>query len=197
MNTPLPPLSDPRRYVGLFVYDFGDHTAVGYTAGEVRVLREAEAYRGGSAYQIYRVDERGRVELRGVIDERLTAQEATCFLRDDAGAARADHNQLLRLAEERPLPCPCEAMLGRVYDWTPPHVLALLYPAHAAHLVAGWLQQVNFAGGDDVIAGTDVCGELLAASALWIDRRTLPGAMSLVDRPAEEVLQNVKIPVQR
>ncbi len=35
----LPPLAQPERYVGLFVYDFKTHVSVGYTAVEIRYLR--------------------------------------------------------------------------------------------------------------------------------------------------------------
>ncbi|MCO6438207.1 MAG: hypothetical protein J5J06_14025 [Phycisphaerae bacterium] len=197
MNTPLPPLSDPHAYIGLFVYDFGSHVSVGYTAGEIRLLRECEAHRGGTAYQIYRVDECGRIELRGVTDERLAAREAMCFLRGDGIAARADYDRLCRAAEERPLPCPAEGILGRIYEWEPPHVTAVVYPASASHQVSGWLGEVKYGGGDDVLGGMDVCRQLLAASALWIGRKPLPGKLDYADRTIEDILNTVRNTVQR
>ena len=36
----LPELSSPARYQGLYVFDFGEWTAVGYTAEEIAALLE-------------------------------------------------------------------------------------------------------------------------------------------------------------
>ena len=41
----IPSLEQPERYSGLYVFDFGQWTAVGYTADEVERLLESEAYR--------------------------------------------------------------------------------------------------------------------------------------------------------
>ena len=46
----LPRVENTPKYQGLYVYDFGDWTAVGYTAGEIAILVESERYRGGKAY---------------------------------------------------------------------------------------------------------------------------------------------------
>ena len=46
----LPPIHNPQRYGGLYVYDFGTHVSVGYTVAELRVLRESDVHRGGTAY---------------------------------------------------------------------------------------------------------------------------------------------------
>ena len=43
----LPQLTDPDRYEGLYVFDFGEQCAVGYTASEIAVLLESERYRNG------------------------------------------------------------------------------------------------------------------------------------------------------
>ena len=48
----LPELEKPEKYVGLYIFDFGDHVGVGFTAGEVAELLESEKYRDGKVYRI-------------------------------------------------------------------------------------------------------------------------------------------------
>jgi hypothetical protein len=193
----LPPIADPERYAGLYVYDFGTHTAVGYTSSEVRILRESKEYRHGTAYEIYRVSEDGEFELRGVLDHRLSAREALCFLRADEAAARGDYEALRQAADQTPVPAAVELQLARVRAFSPPHVTAMLYAASASSVVANWLTQTGFAGGDRAIGGMDVYVELTSSDRAPISACTLPALMSYRNRPAEEVVSAVKKPLQR
>ncbi len=193
----LPAIPHPERYAGLYVYDFGTHVSVGYTALEVRMLREAERYRDGTAYEVYRVGEDGTIELRGVLDERLTAREATCFLRVDGAAARRDYDILRGAAKRSPLACLAELQLARLYDFRPPEVTALLYPASATRVIAAWLDDSRFAGGDRVNAGIDVHSAFMQAEGVRITSCRLPALMDYGDRPVEEVLRSVQAPLQR
>ena len=193
----LPPIPHPEHYVGLYVYDFETHVSVGYTALEVRYLRESEDYRRGTAYHIYRVTEAGGLELRGAPDEQLTAREAICFLRADAAAARRDYAALRQLAEQTPLPCAVTLQLAKNVSYDPPHVTALLYPASATTGIADWLKHGNCAGGDRVIAGIDVHMEMAGMNAAQLDSCQLPSLVDYTDRPAEEVLRRIHEPLQR
>lgn len=193
----LPPIPHPERYVGLYVYDFETHVSVGYTALEVRYLRESKDYRRGTAYHIYRVTEAGGLELRGASDERLTAREAICFLRADAAAARRDYDALRQLADETPLPCAATLQLAKNATYDPPNVTALLYPASATTVIADWLEHGNFAGGDRALAGLDVHAEMANMNAARIDACQLPSLLDYTDRPAEEVLRRIHEPLQR
>ena len=193
----LPPISDPARYAGLYVYDFGTHVAVGYTAGEIRVLRESERHGGGTAYEIYRVTERGGFELRGTTDARLGLREATCFLHQDGAAALRNYERIRAAAEAHPFPCSVELLLGRFYAFTPSNVTALVYPAAASTTASGWLSRHAPEPGDDVLGGIEVCRTLLASDGIRIASCVLPTGFDLRDRPAEEVLRTVNEPVQR
>ncbi|MBM4025140.1 MAG: hypothetical protein FJ280_06975, partial [Planctomycetes bacterium] len=62
----LPRLEKPDRYQGLYVFDFGDHTGVGFTAEEAAELLESERYKEGKVYKIQRAFPDGRMELRAV-----------------------------------------------------------------------------------------------------------------------------------
>ena len=193
----LPPIANPKLYVGLYVYDFKTHVSVGYTALEIRYLRESEAHGHGTAYQIYRVTEHGGLELRGALDDRLAAREAMCFLRKDTEAARRDYDELGRLADRSPAPCSAELQLAKVHSFDPPNVSALLYPASAGHAMAHWLNRAGFNGGDQVVGGIDVHARFMSAEAERIESRHLPTVIDYADRSPEEVLRMVRQPLQR
>jgi hypothetical protein len=193
----LPPIADPQQYVGLYVYDFKTHVAIGYTAHEVRILRESARFRDGTAYEIYRVSEQGGFELRGALDEGLVRREAICFLRHDAAEARADFDQLRAAADRRPVPAAVEMTLTKVYEFDPPHVTALTYPAASSLAVSGWLTGIGFDGGDRVIGGTDVQATLAGVAGLTIDSCRLRALLDYEDRSAEEVLASVENAMQR
>ncbi|MFQ5590889.1 MAG: hypothetical protein ACE5HE_06990 [Phycisphaerae bacterium] len=193
----IPAVTDPEAYVGLYVYDFKTHVSIGYTYSEIAYLRESSAYRGGSAYEIYRATEGGGFELRGATDQRLSAKEAMCFLRRHPAKARGDYDALRDAASRQPLPCPVEMRLAvaRVFD--PPNMTALIYAAAASNSVSGWLGRVGFHGGDRVVGGVDLCAELLSSENTRIDACDLPTMMRYCDRSAEEVFRTVNKPLQR
>jgi hypothetical protein len=193
----LPPIPHPHRYVGLYVYDFGARVSVGYTAGEIRVLRESDKHRDGTAYEIYRACESGALELRGVLDWRLTAREAMCFLRADQAAARADYEMLCRASEHDPVPCAVEMQLARLDGFEPPHVTALSYAAAATTPLAAWLAQHAGKVGDQVVCGIDVHATWVNSDGVRIVSCRLPALLDYSDRPAEEVLRSVHDPLQR
>jgi len=193
----LPRLSDPHQYAGLYVYDFGDHVSVGYTAGEIRMLREMERYCGGTAYELYRVDESGAIELRGAGNERLAAIEAFCFLRRDGAAARRDYESLKEAAKHDPVYAPVELSLVRAYEFDPPDVTALLYPVASSMVVSTWLQEHAPGFGDEIHAGQEAYARFARSSGMRIDSCQLAARMDYADRPVDDVLASIDRPCQR
>ena len=192
----LPPISNPNQYVGLFVIDFGDHVGVGFTAAEVELLRRVPDYSSCMAYQIYRVHEQGGFELRGVLDASLGQKEAICFLRESGADARGDFEAIRRAAEQEPLPVETELRLLRSYDFRPPDLTALIYPAYASHGISGWLQAAEIRAGDTVEAGPDVIRKVDAAGGMNIRTLTLNNNAPQ-DRSMEDLLLALDRPVQR
>ena len=193
----LPFIPEPERYVGLYVYDFGTHVSVGYTAAELCVLRENTAHRRGTAYQIYRVGDAGTIELCGVRDERLTAREAICFLRVEGSDAQRDYDAVCAAAAACPLPCVVQMQLAQLQDFDPPHVTALSYDASATHIVAGWLSQHAGSPGDQVVAGVDSYGTLMTSEGERLRSCQLPALLDYEDRAVSDVLRSVHEPLQR
>lgn len=193
----LPPIPDPARYAGLFVFDFGTHVSVGYTAREIRYLRESQAHRTGTAYEIYRVAENGAIELRGATDERLAARDAICFLRHSAAKARADYEAFIAAAHISAPPCTVEMRLARVYALDPANVTALLHEATAIVALSRWLSQVGVAAGDIVVAGRDAYHAVLSPGGIQIASCELSTRSDWTDRSPEEVLGLVHESLQR
>ena len=65
----LPELEKPEKYVGLYIFDFGDHAGVGFTAEEIAELLESEKYKDGKVYKIHKAYPDGRLEIKGVTRE--------------------------------------------------------------------------------------------------------------------------------
>lgn len=193
----LPPLREPLRYTGLFIYDFGDRVSVGYTAGEVAVLRGSAAHADGTAYLVVRASEDGSLDLRGVDPDQLLVREAFVCLRDTAGAATADFDWLRKAAQASPVPAPVELLLARVYALDPPHAVALLYPQPCAGPVYSWLARTGFDGGPSARCDRATSAAVESPEAVRIATELLPGLLDYRDRPEQEVLAAVGYAVQR
>jgi len=193
----LPPLHRPQDYVGLLVYDFGDHVSVGYTAEEIGILLSSPLHAGGTVYRVHRADEAGRIELQGMQAEHLDREEGLLFTFDDEPGARADYVALTRRAEADPLPCPAKLMLAELEAGGPAFAVVLSYPAFAAAAVSAWLSQATFEGGRSVDGGVAALTRFHAAGAATLDRCDLPTCQRFVTRSAAEVLAAVDRPVQR
>ncbi len=193
----LPPVRDPGKYAGLYVYDFGDHVSIGYTANEVRMLREFPEYRSGTAYEIYRVDECGGFELRGAAEDRLGVIEAMCFLRSSGADARRDYDALAAAAERCPIGANVEVVLAKVYDFNPPDVTAVMYTISSSLVVSSWLQthMPDFSG--TIEAGPDAHIKFIRSSGMRIATCQLTAPMDYSDRSIEVVKAHVGLAAQR
>ncbi len=60
----LPELDTSEKYVGLYVFDFGDRAGVGFTAEEVAELLESERFRDGKVYKIHKARRHSRIKRR-------------------------------------------------------------------------------------------------------------------------------------
>ncbi len=193
----LPHIPNPAAYVGLYVYDFGTHASVGYTAAEIQVLRASAEFANGEAYQIYRVHSDGTIELRGVRDALLEMREAMVFLRTDPDAATRDYSFLREAARHKPTPAEIEVTLLRSYKLDPPNAMALSYSAAVSHLVSGWLDGVGFHGSELFLVGVDAVNRLDDPSSVRIASSQLLAAFHREDRSSADVLRFTDQRLQR
>ncbi|MGD8451049.1 MAG: hypothetical protein PVJ57_04465 [Phycisphaerae bacterium] len=195
----LPPIDNPERLRGLYVYDFGEWAAVGYTAEEIAVLLESEAYRGGHVYEIHRASPDGGLELRGVAPERFQAESGMFFYRRDLPTARADFAALRTAAERTPPPCRAVVQLAdrRPASETAAFVIALIYPAEYESAMGRWLLAVDYAGGELVEGGPSHVSDYYAEPKQVVEREQLWGSGTVTSRTPEQVLASVRVAVQR
>lgn len=192
----LPRLDDPPRFQGLYIFDFGEWCAVGYTADEIATLLESERFAEGRVYRIHRAWPDGRMELRGVASERFQLESGMFFTRTDEADAVHDFQELAAVAERvRP---PCRARLHvAALDIAPARFMtALIYPAEYDDAIGAWLTQIEFQGGDVAEGGASLVGDYDASAKTILDRRQLWPAES-TGRSREELIASVRRAVQR
>lgn len=192
----LPPLNNPEKYVGLYVFDFGDHVSVGYTGAEITMLLQSEQFGTGRAYRIHRVQPDGRIELVGVSARTFSQQDGLFFLRSGLDAARTDYDALAALADRELPPCHLRMELAEIERGAAPAVTALLFPAESTHDVGRWLSQTAFQGGDQVLGGPQAVCEYREGALRIVEQQQLEAA-GPTGRQWGEVLASVQLPLQR
>ena len=138
----LPKLEQPDRYEGLYVFDFGDHAGVGFTAEEVAELLDSERYGQGKVYKIHRAYPDGRLELRGVPAERFQLEAGMLFHAKDEATARGDFKRLVALAVRALPPCRAKVHLARYAEDR--YAVALIYPAEHDEEISSWLLEGGY-----------------------------------------------------
>ncbi len=94
----LPELKNSEKYVGLYIFDFGDHCGVGFTAEEVAELFDSEKYKNCKAYKIHKAYPDGKLELKGVRAEIFQLEAGMFFYSRARETARRDFKGLVNLA---------------------------------------------------------------------------------------------------
>jgi hypothetical protein len=195
----LPRIESAEHLRGLYVYDFGEWAAVGYTAEEIAVLLDSEAYRGGKVYRIHRATPDGHLELRGVAPVRFQVESGLFFYRARLDEAQADFAALLAGAERAAPPCRAVVHLAQ-RPGAPEHsafVTALIFPGEYDDAVAQWLLAQDFRGGDRAEGGVSHVSNYYAENNQIIERHQLWSRSAIPSRRADEVLASVRKAVQR
>ncbi len=149
----LPALNHAELYQGLYVFDFGGHVAVGYTAEELEVLLGSPEHKDGRAYKIHHATAAGELSLRGLSRLDVNVREGMVFYRASADAARADFEALKQAAVTSAPPAVLHWRLGRDSRAEMTECTVLSYSAEASDRVGRWLEKIGFVGGDQVEAG--------------------------------------------
>lgn len=194
----LPHVDRPQRLRGLYVYDFGEWTAVGYTADEIAILLEHERYRGGRIYKIHRATPDGQMELRGVSARLFNVEGGMFFYREELDLARSDYETLRAAAHETPPPCRAFLHLAdRQIDGPQRYVTALVFPAEFEEEIGAWLTTLAYSGGDTAEGGISHVTNYHAEQKDLLERQQLWSRPAIPSRSPEEVLSSVRQAVQR
>jgi len=138
----LPKLEQSEKYVGLYVFDFGDHAGVGFTAEEVAELLESEKYKDGKVYKIHKSYPDGKLELKGIRAAIFQLEAGMFFYSSDVETVRADFRQLVNLAVKTAPPCRAKVHLAKYSN--DKFAVALAYPAEYDDEVSSWLLDGNY-----------------------------------------------------
>lgn len=195
----LPPIEEPRQFQGLYVYDFGAWTAVGYTAEEIAILLESPEHCDGKVYRIHRALPSGGLELKGVPADRFELESGFFFYRADSTAGWQDFRDLSQAADDGGMPCRAYLHLAdRSADADfKRYVTALVFPSEYEDDLSAWLGSIGYAGGDLAEGGISHVTNYLTEEKTILARRQLWSAAKVPPRSAEQVLAERKRPVQR
>jgi hypothetical protein len=191
----LPKLEKPDRYRGLYVFDFGDHAGVGFTAEEVAELLESERYADGKVYKIHRAYPDGQLELRGVPAQRFQLEAAVIFHAAAEEAARGDFRRLVNLAVRTAPPCRAQVQLARFAEDR--FAVALIYPAEHDDEIGRWLLDGDYRTTGSAEGGVGAVQGYYAEQPEILDRQQLFGARDADSRTGEALLASVARAVQR
>jgi len=191
----LPKLQKPDGYVGLYIFDFGDHAGVGFTAEEVAELLESEKYKDGKVYKIHRAYPDGRLELKGVRAESFQLEAGMFFYASDLETAKSDFKRLVDLAVKTAPPCRANVQLARYAN--DKFAVAIIYPAEYDEDVSSWLLAGDYKTAGAAEGGIGSVQRYYDYKPEILDRHQLFGKSEIVSRTGEELLSAVKLAVQR
>ena len=183
-------LKNPKKYEGLYVIDFGDHSGVGFTGEEVAELLESEKFGQGKVYKIHRAYPDGTLELQGVPRELFELEAGMFFYESELEEARGDYKRLVDMSVGSVPPCRAKVQLARVGEGE--YVTALIYPAEYDADMSSWLLVNGYRTAGPARGGVEVVGEYYDAEVEVLERHQLFGKMSFESRTGGELLESAK-----
>jgi hypothetical protein len=191
----VPELEKPERYVGLYIFDFGDHAGVGFTAEEVAELLESEKYKDGKVYKIHKAYPDGRLELQGVQSETFQLEAGMLFYSNELQTARRDFKELVNLAVKSSPPCRAKVHLAKYAD--DKLVVALIYPAEYDDEFSSWLLDGQYRTGGAAEGGVGAVQLYYDRKPEILDKHQLFGQSEAISRTGSELRSSLKMAVQR
>jgi len=191
----LPKLDNSERYVGLYVFDFGEHAGVGFTAEEVAELLESEKFRDGKAYKIHNARPDGTLELRGVAGQTFELETGMLFYAADEVTAEGDFKRLVNLAVRSAPPCKAKVHLAKYAG--DKFAVALIFGAEYNDEMSGWLLDGGYRTRGAAEGGVEAVQRYYDDGPEILERHQLFGRGTIESRSGAELLANVKAAVQR
>ena len=188
-------IQNSQRYVGLYIVDFDDHNAIGYTADEVAMLLESERYSNIKIYKIYNAQPDGTIELKAMPTELFQIEKGMFFHSSTEDQANKDFKNLQNIAISHTPPTRAIAKLAKVSDQS--YITALIYPAEADDEISAWLLKANYKTQGPIEAGTEAVTKFYNMDTQTLDSQQIFSASSHISRTPDEVYSTIKIAMQR
>ena len=192
----LPKLQKPDKYVGLYIFDFGDHAGVGFTAEETAELLESENYKDCKVYKIHKVYPDGTMELKGVRAEIFQLEAGMFFYSSELEIAKRDFKELADLAAKLTPPCRAKVHLAKYSD--DKFAAALIYPAEYDDEISSWLLDGRYETSGAAEGGIEAVQRYYNDKLEILDRHQLfAKSAATASRTGEELLNCTRLAVQR
>jgi len=191
----LPKLEKPEKYVGLYIFDFGDHVGTGFTAREVAELLESEKYKDCKVYKIHNAYPDGRLELKGIRPEIFQLEAGMFFYSNNLETATRNFKELLNLAVKTAPPCRAKVHLAKYSNEI--FVVSIIYPAEYNDETSSWLLDARYKTTGSAEAGIDAVQRYYDQQPQVLERHQLFGKSDIINRTGQELLASVKVAVQR
>ena len=191
----LPKLQNSEKYVGLYIFDFGDHAGVGFTAEEVAELLESEKYKHGKVYKIHRAYPDGRLEIKGVQAQTFQLEAGMFFYSGALETARGDFKKLVGLAVETAPPCRAKVHLAKYSN--DKLAVVFIYPAEYDDEVSLWLLDGQYKTSGAAEGGIEAVQRYYDYKPEILDRHQLFVKSESISRTGQELLADLKLAVQR
>jgi hypothetical protein len=191
----LPKLQNSEKYIGLYIFDFGDHTGVGFTAEEVAELLESEKYKNSKVYKIHRAYPDGTLELKGLPAQTFQLEAGMFFYSNALESSRGDFRKLVDLAVGTAPPCRAKVHLSKYNN--DKYVVALIYPAEYDDEFSSWLSDGQYKTSGAVEGGIGAVQRYYDYEPEILDRYQVFAKSELTSRTGQELLAGLKLAVQR
>jgi hypothetical protein len=191
----LPKLQNSKKYVGLYIFDFGDHTGVGFTEEEIAELLESEKYKHCKVYKIHKAYPDGKLELKGVPAETFQLEAGMFFYSDYLETAKQDFKQLINLAIQSTPPCRAKVHLAKHSD--DKFVVALIYPAEYDDQISSWLLDGQYKTTSAAEGGVGAVQRYYDFKPEILERHQLFSKSEITSRTGEELFASLRLAVQR
>jgi len=191
----LPELQKAEKYVGLYIFDFGDHVGVGFTAEEVAELLESEKYKHGKVYKIHRAYPDGKLEIKGVPAQTFQLEAGMFFYSSALETARGDFKKLVGLAVGTAPPCRAKVHLAKYSN--DKFAVVFIYPAEYDDEVSLWLLDGQYKTSGAAEGGIEAVQRYYDYKPEILNRHQLFGKSEPISRTGSELLAGLKLAVQR
>ena len=191
----LPKLQNSEKYTGLYIFDFGDHAGVGFTAEEVAELLESEKYRDCKVYKIHRAYPDGTLELKGVPAQTFQLEAGMFFYSNALETSEDDFKKLVSLSNTALPPCRAKVHLSKYDDNK--YVVALIYPAEYDEEFSSWLLDDQYKTSGAVEGGIEAVQRYYDNKPEILNKHQMFAVSEPISRTGQELLDGLKIAVQR
>lgn len=191
----IPKLTNPEKYTGLYVVDFGDNASTGFTAEEVAELLDSEKFADAKVYKIYKAHPDGRLELRAMTNKTFQLEIGMFFYAPDQLSAQTDYNRLITIAVTNAPPSRAKVHLSKYDDDS--YVTALIFPAEYNDEFSRWLLDNDYKTAGEVIGGLSAVNDYYSQAPRILKRHQLIGQSQWNSRTGDQLLVSTRIAVQR